>query len=100
MARALHYITEYLVNHTQYLPGMPQDYDKVYCLDNVQSFAFLEATQPATLAAIPQPNTLNETAVQKYIFTRPDGRPPRPDRRVFAACLRAVGSGLRHAVEW
>lgn len=36
----------------------------------VQLFAFLEATQPATLAAIPQPNTLNETAVQKYIFTR------------------------------
>jgi type I restriction enzyme, R subunit len=45
-------ITQYLVDTNQYIQGDPHDYDKATCLDRAQLFAFLEATQPDTLAAI------------------------------------------------
>ncbi len=51
-------ITQYLIHHNQYIPGSPQDYDKTLCLDRAQLLAFLQATQPDTLAAIPQPEKL------------------------------------------
>jgi type I restriction enzyme, R subunit len=45
-------ITQYLVDTNQYIQGHPHDYDKATCLDRAQLFAFLETTQPDTLAAI------------------------------------------------
>ncbi len=51
-------ITEYLVNHNQYISGNPQDYDKAFCLDRLQLLAFLEATQADTLAKIPHHDKL------------------------------------------
>jgi type I restriction enzyme, R subunit len=45
-------ITQYLVDTNQYIQGHPHDYDKATCLDQAQLLAFLEATQPDTLAAI------------------------------------------------
>jgi type I restriction enzyme R subunit len=51
-------ITHYLVNYNQYIPGTSQDYDKAFCLDTVQLFTFLEATQANTLAAIPHHDKL------------------------------------------
>lgn len=51
-------ITHYLIHNNQYIPGNSQDYDKALCLDRVQLFTFLEATQADTLAKIPQPEKL------------------------------------------
>lgn len=51
-------ITDYLINHNQYIAGNAQDHDKALCLDRAQLLAFLQATQPQTLAAIPQQDKL------------------------------------------
>ncbi|MCA9997323.1 MAG: hypothetical protein KDE56_16305, partial [Anaerolineales bacterium] len=51
-------ITDYLVNHNQYVLGNRLDYDKAYCLDKIQLFTFLEATQADTLAKIPHHDKL------------------------------------------
>lgn len=51
-------ITNYIVEKNQYVLGSSQDYDKNLCLDRVQLFTFLEATQADTLAKIPQPEKL------------------------------------------
>jgi type I restriction enzyme R subunit len=51
-------ITNYLVNQNHYIPGNSQDYDKALCLDRTQLLALLQATQPDTLAKIPQPDKL------------------------------------------
>ncbi|MCB8947926.1 MAG: type I restriction endonuclease subunit R [Ardenticatenaceae bacterium] len=51
-------ITHYLVNQNQYFAGNSQDYDKALCMDRMQLFAFLEATQADTLAKIPHHDKL------------------------------------------
>ena len=45
-------ITNFLVNQNNYISGKPEDFDKAYCLDCVQLFTFLEATQVDTLTKI------------------------------------------------
>ena len=51
-------ISQYLIQHNQYIAGSTQDYDKAYCLDKIQLFTFLEATQADTLAKIPHHDKL------------------------------------------
>ena len=51
-------ITNYLLTQHHYLPGRSQDYNPQRCLDRPHLTAFLEATQPHTLAAIAHPQKL------------------------------------------
>lgn len=42
-------IEQYLIENAGYLKGNPRDYNRAYCIDSTQLFAFLRATQPQAL---------------------------------------------------
>jgi len=42
-----------LINKAGYLKGKPSDYDRAYCLDTAQLFAFLRTPNPKQLIASP-----------------------------------------------